>query len=238
MNRASGPNSPRRQLPGGRQCERERRRRPAGGQDRDELILAMWVAGFVVRLDRRAPRRHVPRAVVQLPGEEETQPVAISGVSSRDSASLVERDERGAGGVSIAVQAGELRPTAVRSLRLEKVLRRAANFILGGLRDAQRSKAEHAILRFLRRCVQRPLPNLPGALRDAYLLPGRAKHFQAAQRDVADREETFFTGRPDGLRLLMIEVVLKLQEGPGHRVGRLIGFPTAHFKRPERVARR
>jgi len=36
----------------------------------------------------------------------------------------------------------------------------------------------------------------------------------------------------------MIEVVLKLQEILGHRVGRLIGFPAARFKRPERVARR
>src|SRR6266516_7076726 len=120
----------------------------------------MWVAGLVVRLDRRAPCRHVPRAVVQLPGEEETQPIAISGVSSRDSASLMERDERGAGGVSIAVQAGELRPTPVRALGLEKFLRRAANFIPGGLGDAQQSKAEHAILRFLRFCLQQPLPNL------------------------------------------------------------------------------
>src|SRR6266511_926982 len=121
-------------LPGRWQGERERRRRPTGGRDRDELILAVWVAGLVVRLDRRAPCRHVPRAVVQLPGEEETQPIAISGVSSRDSASLVKRDERGAGGVSIAIQAGELRPTPVRALGLEKFLRRAANFIRGGQR--------------------------------------------------------------------------------------------------------
>ena len=72
--------------------------------------------------------------------------------------------------------------------------------------EVQRSKAEHAILGFPGRCVQHPLPNLRGALQDAFLLPGRAKHFQAAQRDVVDREQTSFTGRPDGLRLPMIEV--------------------------------
>src|SRR5206468_4902857 len=119
----------------------------------------------------------MPRAVVQLPGEEETQPVAISGVTSRDSASLVERDEHSAGGISIAIQACELRPTPVRALRLEKFLRRAANFILGGLGEVQRSKAEHAILGFPSRCVQQPLPNLRGAVRDAFLLPDRAEHF-------------------------------------------------------------
>src|SRR5439155_23536958 len=108
----------------------------------------------------------------------------------------------------------------------------------GGLGDVQRSKAEHAIFGFPRRCLQQPLPKLRGALRDAFLLPGRAKHFQAAQRDVADSEQTSFTRRPDGLRLPMIEVVLEPQEVLGHRVSRPIGFPTAHFQRPERVARR
>src|SRR5438045_6975751 len=44
------------------QRERECGRRPTGGRNRDELILAVRVAGLVVRLDRRAPCRHVPRA--------------------------------------------------------------------------------------------------------------------------------------------------------------------------------
>src|SRR2546430_11997597 len=165
--------SPRRQSPGRWQRERERRRRPAGGRNRDELILAVWVAGFVVCLDRRAPCRHVPRAVVQLLREEETQPVAISGVSSRDSASLVERDESSAGGVSIAIETRELRPTPVLALRLEKFLRRGADFILGRFGNVQRSKAEHAILGFPRRCLQHPLQNLRDALRDSFLLTSR-----------------------------------------------------------------
>src|SRR6266581_8409686 len=115
----------------------------------------------------------MPRAVVKLPDEEESQPHAISGVSSRDPASLVERDERSAGGVSIAIQAGELPPPSVRALRLEKFLRRAANFILGCPGDMQTSKAEHAVFGFPSRRVQHPLPDLRGAFRDAFLLPGR-----------------------------------------------------------------
>src|SRR5262245_1814244 len=139
MNRAFGPNSPRRPLRDRRQCEREGRRRPPGGCYRDELILSVRVAGLVVRLDRRAPCRHMPRAVLQLPGKEETQSVAIGGVSRRESASLVERDERSAGGVSVAVQAGELRPSSVGALRLEKFLRRSANYLLGRPGDLQGS---------------------------------------------------------------------------------------------------
>lgn len=60
------------------QRERERGRRPTGSRNRDELICAVGIARLVVCLDRLAPCRHMPRAVVQLFREKETQPPAIS----------------------------------------------------------------------------------------------------------------------------------------------------------------
>ena len=48
------------------------------------MILAVGIAGLVVRLDRGAPCRNVPRAVVQLPGEEEAPAKPDEADAARD----------------------------------------------------------------------------------------------------------------------------------------------------------
>ena len=80
--------------------QRERSCRPAGCRRGDELILPVREASFKVGLKRLAARLDVPRAVFLLGFEQALQSTLIGRVAGCH-AGVLQRDQRGAGGVGI-----------------------------------------------------------------------------------------------------------------------------------------
>jgi hypothetical protein len=209
--------------------------RPAGRGRRDELILFVREAGFEIGLERLAPRADVPGAVGQLRFQQILDAAAIDRVGRAHARGVVQCEQGGTGGVSIAFQRVGLGPTAVGPLGLDEVVRRRAHVGVGRL-EAEEAKDE--VFGVGGRCFDEPVTSR-GDPRCGSLRLFRGGPFpERPDAQVGRREIAGLRRRPHAGRPPVIAACIAADEVLDHLLGIGVGFVAAQFQREESIAGR